>query len=113
MTGSKRYDRMKTIIKYLLLFFVTIALMTVALIGVATIPHDRIQTNSEESAEQLLRRNKNYYNLIGGTSGRTLLHPWDCSKIDQIADLYLMSIAYYLDEEDPLESVFWARYYDG
>ena len=104
---------MKSIAKYLLLFLVTITLMTTALIGVATIPHDWIQTNSKESAEQLLRRNTNYYNLIGGTSGRTLLRPWDCSKIDQIADLYLLSIAYYLDEEDPLESVFWARYYDG
>ena len=104
---------MKLIIKYLLLFMVTTALMTVALIGVATIPRDHIQKKSEESAEQLIKRDTAYYNLIGGTSGRALLRPWDCSKIDQTADSYLLSIAYYLDEDHPLESVLWARYYEG
>ena len=104
---------MKSIIKYLLLFMVTTALMTVALIGVATIPRDHIQKKSEESAEQLIKRDTAYYNLIGGTSGRALLRPWDCSKIDQTADSYLLSIAYYLDEDHPLESVLWARYYEG
>lgn len=104
---------MKSIIKYLLLFMASIALMTVALVGVATIPRDHIQKKSEESAEQLIKRDTAYYNLIGGTAGRAVLSPWDCSKIDQTADSYLLSIAYYLDEDHPLESVLWARYYEG
>lgn len=35
------------------------------------------------------------------------------SKVDQTADSYLLSIAYYLDPAHPLESVLWARYYEG
>lgn len=104
---------MKSANKYLLLFLGVIALMCIVLIGVAIIPRNSIQTKAEESAEQLIKRDVAYYNLIGGTSGRTLLRPWDCSKIDQTADAYLLSIAYYLDEDHPLESVLWARYYDG
>lgn len=104
---------MKSVIKYLLLFLGVIALMCIVLIGVATIPRNSIQKKAEESAEQLIRRDVTYYNLIGGTSGRALLRPWDCSKIDQTADSYLLSIAYYLDEDHPLEAVLWARYYDG
>ena len=104
---------MNSIIKYLLLFMASIALMTVALVGVATIPRDHIQNKSEESAEQLMKRDTAYYNLIGGISGRAMLRPWDCSKIDQTADSYLLSIAYYLEEDHPLESVLWARYYEG
>ena len=96
---------MNSIIKYLLLFMASIALMTVALVGVASIPRDHIQKKSEESAEQLIKRDTAYYNLIGGASGRALLRPWDCSKIDQTADSYLLSIAYYLNEDHPLESV--------
>lgn len=104
---------MNSIIKYLLLFMASIALMTVALVGVASIPRDHIQKKSEESADQLIKRDTAYYNLIGGASGRALLRPWDCSKIDQTADSYLLSIAYYLNEDHPLESVLWARYYEG
>ena len=104
---------MKSITKYLLLFFLTISLMTASLVAVALISRDRIQTKSEESAEQLIRRNTAYYNLLGGVAGRSVLRPEDCSKIDQTADSYLLSIAYYLDSAHPLESVLWARYYEG
>lgn len=95
---------MKPIIKYLLFYFLTISLMTAALVAPALIPRERIQVKSEESAEQLMQRDTAYYNLPGGTSGRSVLRPGDCSKIDQAADPYLLSIAYYLDADHPLDS---------
>lgn len=104
---------MRSLLKYLVLFLITIVLMIGALVGAALIPGVIIRENCEESAEQLIKKNTAYYNLMGGAKGRTLLRAGDCSKIDQIADIYLLSIAYYLDSDHPLESVMWARYYDG
>ncbi len=104
---------MKAAIKYIPVFLLTVTAMTLALVGIAMIPRDRIQKKSEESAACLMRRNVSYYNLVGGASGRKTLRPGDYSKVDQIADAYLLDIAYCLDAEHPLESALWARYYDG
>lgn len=68
---------MKSIIKYFMLFFVMIALMTATLVLVAKIPRSLIQMHSEESAQQLMKRDTAYYNLIGGASGRGVLRAGD------------------------------------
>lgn len=104
---------MKTLFKYISVFLIALALMTFSLIAVAIIPREKIQVKSEESAEYLMKRDVAYYNIVGGSSGRSTIRPGDYSKIDQTADSYLLSIAYYFDDEHPLESVLWARYYEG
>ena len=104
---------MKAVFKYTVIFLLTITLMILTLIGIATIPREIIQTKSEESAAYLMRKNVAYYNIVGRVAGRSRLRPGDYSKVDQIADSYLLNIAYYLDAEHPLESVLGARYYDG
>lgn len=104
---------MKAILKYLIVFSVVVLLMTAMLVGVAMIPKNFVQTKSEESADYLLEKNDNFYNLIGKTHRWAELRIGDCTKVDLLADTILLSIAYYLDQEHPLESVLWAHYYNG
>ena len=106
-------NAMKPILKYITVFLLAIVLMVSVLVGVAVIPRQRIQNKAEESAELLMLRDVNFYNLNGGHEGRIVIRTGDCSKIDQVADSISLSMAYYLEADHPLESVLWAKYYDG
>lgn len=109
----QRETEMKLIIRYASVFLIVILIMFLALTGASLIPTAAIQKQSEESAEYLLQKNTHFYNFIDGSLGRLPYRAWDCSKVDQIADAILLSIAYYIDPDDPVESVLWANYYDG
>ena len=106
---------MKKILRFVILFFIIIFLMAVSLALVSLIPRSAIQQKSEESANYILENNENYYNLIkvNTSDTRTYLQFGDYSKVDQYADTISLSMAYYLNSDHPLESVLWARYYDG
>lgn len=101
------------IIKYVSVFLAVILIMLLALTCVSLIPTTAIQEKSEESAEYLLQKDTHFYNFIDGSLGKSPYRAWDCSKMDQIADAILLSIAYYIDPDHPMESVLWANYYDG
>ena len=104
---------MKTILKYIITFLTTILLMLFMLTLVSFIPRTAIQKNSAESAELLFRNNVHFYNLVGKAEGGNPQRAGDYSKVDQIADIMLLEIAYYIDEELPMETALWAGYYDG
>lgn len=104
---------MKSVIKYVSVFLVVVFIMLLVLTGVSLIPTTAIQEKSEESAEYLLQKDTHFYNFIDGSLGKSPYRAWDCSKVDQIADAILLSIAYYIDPDHPMESVLWANYYDG
>lgn len=101
------------IIKYVSVFLAVILIMLLVLTGVSLIPTAAIQQKSEESAEYLLQKDTHFYNFIDGSLGKSPYRAWDCSKVDQIADAILLSIAYYIDPDHPMESALWANYYDG
>ena len=101
------------IIKYVSVFLAVVLIMLLALTCISLIPTAAIQEKSEESAEYLLQKDTHFYNFIDGSLGKSPYRAWDCSKVDQIADAILLSIAYYIDPEHPMESVLWANYYDG
>lgn len=104
---------MKSVIKYVSVFLAALLIMLLALTCVSLIPTGAIQKKSEESAEYLLQKDTHFYNFIDGSLGKSPYRAWDCSKVDQIADTILLSIAYYIDPNHPMESVLWANYYDG
>ena len=91
----------------------TVWIMAFGLVCVSCIPIRLIQKNAEKSAKCLLQRNTHFYNLIGEDSKWSELRSGDSTKVDQIADAKLLSIAYYIDPEKPLETVLWSGYYDG
>ena len=101
------------IIKYVSVFLAVILIMLFALTGVSLIPSAVIQQKSEESANYLLQKDTHFYNFIDGSLGKSPYRAWDCSKVDQIADAILLSIAYYIDPNHPMESALCANYYDG
>lgn len=102
---------MKKVLLYIFLFCTVIWLMTAALVCAASIPTASIQKKAEESASYLMRKNVHFYNVFGEESVLGEVRYGDCSKVDQIADAKLLSIAYYLDQDHPLESVLTDRYY--
>lgn len=102
---------MKKALTYILLFFTVIWLMAFLLVCASVIPRTMIQRKSEESADCLMRRNVHFYNVFGEESLLGEVRFGDCSKVDQIADAILLSIAYHVDPEHPLESVLMDGYY--
>ena len=87
--------------------------MTAALFAVSIFPREWIQSNSEESARQLMRIDSDFYNLTDGSIGREELRIGDYSKVDQYADSLSLNMAYYIDPSHPLKSALLAQYYDG
>lgn len=96
---------MKTIIrtttKHLMVFIAIIFVLLTLLVVTALIPRENTHQKMLESAEYMNEKQSTF--LI-----RDFLH---ASVIDHYADCITLSIAYYLDEENPLESVMWASYY--
>lgn len=88
-------------LKYMILFAVTVALLTGALVCSALIPRAAIKENVRQSAE-FLCEGELFDVAVEGVAG---------SKIDRYADSILLAIAYQYDSEQPLSSIMWSSYY--
>lgn len=87
--------------KYIVVFLITLLVLTGILVLAAMIPRSAIRTNVMESAEYLCEGE-----LFGA-----LVKDVESSKIDRYADSILLAIAYQYDGEHPLTSVMWSSYY--
>lgn len=88
-------------LKYVIVFFLMVVLLTGLFVVSASIPQSAIQKNVQTSAEFLCEGE-----LVGA-----VVEGVDGSKIDRYADAILLAIAYQYDEENPLTSVMWSSYY--
>ena len=93
---------MKQIIRVIITYVITAATLIILLFSVALIPRRLIETNIKESAEYLTRNPEHFVWVIPGVEG---------SRLDYYADSMLLNVTYYLDEQDPLQSLMWSRYY--
>ena len=93
---------MKQIIRVIITYVITAATLIILLFSVALIPRRLIETNIKESAEYLTRNPEHFVWVIPGVEG---------SRLDHYADSMLLNVTYYLDEQDPLQSLMWSRYY--
>ena len=93
---------MRTLCRYILLFLFTAAILIISFIAVAMIPRNLIQKNVEKSAEYFSKQEGAFPTTFAG------LHS---SDMDYYADAVLLDIAWYLDPENPVESISWANYY--
>ena len=89
------------LIKYILVFLLVLSLLFALMVGSALIPRKTVRTKMIESAEYMCENTTMY--LI-----KSFLH---ASQIDHYADSITLSIAYYLDDDNPVESSLWASYY--
>lgn len=92
---------LKSTTKYILVFFVTFAILAGSLVAVALIPQEQIKPKAEESAEFFCQHKMQTY-LIDFV--------WS-SKNDYFADCILLNIAYNLDQKHPLKSTMRAAFY--
>ncbi|MGN0342889.1 MAG: hypothetical protein ACI4DO_08855 [Roseburia sp.] len=92
---------MKHSLKYIVVFFATMVLLTGILVLSAEIPQSAIKENVEESAEYLCQ-GKLFGTVMEGVEGST---------IDRYADSILLAIAWQYDSVHPLRSVMWSSYY--
>lgn len=90
----------KRLIKYSAVFFLTVGLLLIALVGVAKIPKSAIRSRMIETAEYLSTKPATHFAVSGIRS----------SSIDWYADSLLLNIAYNLDDQNTLESVMWAPF---
>lgn len=88
--------------KYILIYIITVACLTGALVLAAKIPQSAIRENVRESAK--------YYCDTGLFTEK--IEGVSSSTIDHYADSILVGIAYQYDENDPLTSVMWSSYYN-
>ncbi len=91
----------KSATAYILIFVLSVILMTGVLVLSAKIPHDSIRANMEESAEYLCEKEV-FFNILEGVPA---------SEIDRYADSILLNIAWNLDGGDALKRVMWTSYY--
>ena len=88
-------------LKYIVIFLLVVALLTMLLVLCACIPKSAIRENMLESA-QYLCEGALFGSVIEGVEG---------SKIDRYADSILLGIAWQYDSTDPLRSVMLSSYY--
>lgn len=88
-------------LKYIVIFLLAAALLTVLLVGSACIPKSAIRENMLESA-RFLCEGELFGTAVEGVEG---------SKIDRYADSILLGIAWQYDTTDPLGSVMLSSYY--
>ena len=89
------------IIKYVLIFLLVLCMLFALLVGSALIPREAVKPKILESAEYMCENTTLYL----------LTDFLQASKIDHYADCITLSIAYYLDENNPVESALWSSYY--
>lgn len=88
-------------LKYALLFFGSIAILTAAMVGTTKIPFAKIKDNLASSTELLCER-RVFFSFMEN------VYP---SKIDRYADSITVSIANQLDSDTPLRAVMRTAYY--
>ena len=95
---------MKSFIRGLIVFYGIIVIMQGLLCLVAVIPREKIKDNMLESGKYFHEREM-LPMITNGAEG---------SMLHSFADETILSIAYYLNPEKPLESAIWSNYYvDG
>lgn len=93
----------KKLIKYILIFLITLGCLLGLLVLVAKIPQSAIKENVRKSAE--------YYCETGLFTRK--IEGVNASACDHYADSILVAIAYQYDEQSPLTSVMWSSYYSN
>ncbi|MBR3832969.1 MAG: hypothetical protein IKJ73_01490 [Lachnospiraceae bacterium] len=91
----------RKVLKYILIFFITLGVMLGLLVIVAKIPQDNLKENVRESAEYYCDTGM-FTRLLDGVNG---------SAVDHYADSILVNIAYHYEAENPLQSLMWSSYY--
>lgn len=91
----------KRMIKYIIIFFFVSFFLAGLLVLSAKIPQSSIREKMRESAE-FLCKDEVFTQAIKGING---------SRIDRYADSILLGIAYQYQEEEPLKSVMWSKFY--
>lgn len=94
-------NKIKSLTAYIFIFAASAGFMAGFLLMSAYIPQSRIQKHMEESADILCEHNRIWYMVLGVESSQNHLY----------ADAITVNIAYHLSDDNPLESVMWARYY--
>lgn len=95
---------MKEILKYIVVFFATLAILIGLLVLSCTIPRDKIYENSKASAEYMSENETDFY--------MPLLSE-DIFELHNYADAIWLSIAYSVDSKHPLKSALEGKYYNG
>ena len=95
-------EYIKKILRYILIFGASFALLLGGLIASASIPKAKIKENVYQSA-QFFCDAKIFDAKIQGVSS---------SILDRYADTILVAIAYQYDSENPLESIIWSSYFN-
>ena len=90
-----------SIINYLLVFLLILYLLFALLVASVLIPREFVKPKMLESAEYMCENTTMF--LL-----KDFLH---ASQIDHYADSITLSIAYFLDEDHPVDSSLWASYY--
>lgn len=89
------------ILRYIVIFIAVFLLLLFFLIGAAMVPREKIRPKMLESAEYMCEHNTQY-----------LVIDWIlASRIDHYADCISLSIAYELDEKNPLRSSMYTSFY--
>ena len=91
----------KKLVKYILIFFITLGVLLGLLLVAAKIPKSAIRENVRASAK--------YYCETGLFTRK--IEGVNASAHDHYADSILVAIAYQYDEKAPLTSVMWSSYY--
>ncbi len=84
-----------------LIFCASVVILLLALIGSTRIPKEAIRPKMQESADILCEKEV-FFDAIKDIKA---------SRIDRYADSILLSIAWQLDPEHPMESAMWTSYY--
>ena len=92
---------LRSVLKYIVTFILTLAVLTLFMISSAMVPRDDVQDNMLQSAKYM-NNHPAMFMLVDSVPS---------SKIDHFADCVTLSIAYYLDENDPVKSAMWTSFY--
>jgi len=92
---------MKNILKYILIYIITVSILFAALILTTKIPKELIIDNLKESAE--------YYKEKSGIQRKSLSREYE--SLHYYADSMLLNIMYFADSENSAESAMEAKYY--
>ena len=94
--------KIKSLCKYVLIFIIMVVILLSVLVLSAKLPREKVKANIRESVDFFKENN-------GITM---LLSRREYTYIQYCADATLLGIIYNLDEDNPLESVLWAKFYE-
>lgn len=93
---------MRKAIKYIGIYFITLIICVIALVGTAKIPKTAIEQSIKESAE--------YYKKVDGIE--RIQRNREYTYLHYYADSMLLNIVYCIDTDNPLKSTMEAKYYE-